>query len=47
MTTRFICKICRAGFEDGEVLDLHIAETYHPKRTIIINDIVNEYLMAS
>src|SRR5215216_4617345 len=40
-TTKFICKVCGAGFKDGEVLDLHIAEAYHPKRTVTVNDIVN------
>lgn len=28
-------------FEDGNVLDSHITESHHPKRTITVNDIVN------
>jgi hypothetical protein len=37
-TTKFICKVCGAGFEDGGVLDSHTAEAHHPKRTVTIND---------
>lgn len=40
-TTKFICKVCGAGFEDGALLDSHIAEAHHPKRTVTINDIVS------
>jgi hypothetical protein len=40
-TTKFICKVCGAGFEDGDVLDSHIAEAHHPKRTVTVKDIVN------
>jgi hypothetical protein len=40
-TTKFICKVCGAGFEDGEVLDSHIAEAHHPKRTVTVKDIVS------
>ena len=40
-TTKFICKVCGAGFEDSGVLDSHIAEAHHPKRTVTINDIVS------
>ena len=40
-TTKFICKVCGAGFEDGGVLDSHTAEAHHPKRTVTINDIVS------
>jgi uncharacterized membrane protein len=40
-TTKFICKVCGSGFEDGNVLDSHIMESHHPKRTITVNDIVN------
>jgi hypothetical protein len=41
-TTKFICKVCGIGFEDGNMLDSHIAETlHHPKRTVTINDIIN------
>ncbi len=39
-TTKFICKVCGTGFEDGKVLDSHITEAHHPKRTVTINDIV-------
>jgi hypothetical protein len=40
-TTKFICKVCGIGFEDGNMLDLHIAETHHPKRMVTINDVIN------
>jgi len=40
-TTKFICKVCGIGFDDGNMLDSHIAETHHPKRTVTINDIIN------
>jgi len=40
-TTKFICKVCGSGFEDGNVLDSHITESHHPKRAITVNDIVN------
>ena len=40
-TTKFICKVCGAGFEDGGLLDSHITEEHHPKRTVTINDIVS------
>jgi hypothetical protein len=40
-TTKFICKVCGAGFVDGDVLDSHIAEAHHPKRTVTVKDIVN------
>jgi len=43
-TTKFICKVCGIGFNDGNMLDSHIAETYHPKRTVTINDIINGVL---
>src|ERR687886_66127 len=40
-STRFICKICGKTFEDQSILNQHIADFHHPKRTITINDIVN------
>jgi hypothetical protein len=40
-STRFICKICGATFEDQAILNRHITDLHHPKRTITINDIVN------
>ncbi len=40
-TTKFICKVCGTGFEDGGLLDSHIIEAHHPKRTVTINDIVS------
>ena len=40
-STRFICKICRRTLEAQLTLNQHIADFHHPKRTIIINDIVN------
>src|SRR5215208_3644162 len=40
-TTKFICKVFGIGFEDGNMLDSHIAEMHHPKRTVTINDIIN------
>ncbi|MFL6317557.1 MAG: hypothetical protein ACJ73C_12600 [Nitrososphaeraceae archaeon] len=40
-STRFICKICGSTFEDQSILNQHIADSHHPKRTVTINDIVN------
>ena len=40
-TTKFVCKVCGVGFGDGDMLDSHMSEVHHPKRTITINDIVN------
>jgi len=40
-STRFICKICGGTFEDQSILNQHIADFHHPKRTVTINDIVN------
>jgi Protein of unknown function (DUF2795) len=40
-STRFICKICGGTFEDQYVLNKHIADFHHPKRTVTINDIIN------
>ena len=40
-STRFICKICGQTFEDQSILNRHIDDSHHPKRTITINDIVN------
>jgi hypothetical protein len=40
-STRFICKICGETFEDQSILNQHIADSHHPKRTVTINDIVN------
>ena len=40
-STRFICKICGGAFEDQYVLNQHIADFHHPKRTVTINDIIN------
>lgn len=45
-TIKFVCKVCGAWSEHGHVHDSRISEAHHPKRTIKINDIVNEYLMA-
>ena len=41
VSTRFICKICAGTFEDQSILNQHIADSHHPKRTVTINDIVN------
>jgi hypothetical protein len=41
ISTRFICKICGGTFEDQSILNQHIAEFHHPKRTVTINDIVD------
>ena len=41
ISTRFICKICVGTFEDQSILNQHIAEFHHPKRTVTINDIVD------
>jgi uncharacterized membrane protein len=40
-STRFICKICGRTLEDQFALNQHIADFHHPKRTVTINDIVN------
>jgi Protein of unknown function (DUF2795) len=40
-STKFICKICGRTFEDQSVLNQHIDDFHHPKRTVTINDIVN------
>ena len=40
-TTKFICEVCGEGFDDGNLLDSHIAKAHHPKRTITVNDIVS------
>jgi hypothetical protein len=40
-TTRYICKICGNTFDESDILDSHITESHHPKRTITVNDIVN------
>ena len=40
-STRFICKICGGTFEEQSILNQHIADSHHPKRTVTINDIVN------
>ena len=40
-TTRYICKICGGTFNESNILDSHIAESHHPKRTVTLNDIVN------
>ena len=38
---KMICKICGGTFEDQSILNQHIAEFHHPKRTVTINDIVD------
>jgi hypothetical protein len=40
-TTKYICKVCGDTFNESNILDLHIAESHHPKRTVTLNDIVN------
>ena len=40
-STRFICKICGGTFEELSILNQHIADFHHPKRTVTINDIIN------
>ena len=40
-TTWYICKICGGTFNESNILDSHIAESHHPKRTVTLNDIVN------
>ena len=40
-TTKYICKVCGATFEDSNNLDIHITTAHHPKRTVTVNDIVN------
>lgn len=41
-TTRFVCKVCGNAFDRRNLLNEHIAELHHPKRTVTVNDIVNE-----
>ena len=41
ISTRFICKTCGQTFELQSILDQHINDFHHPKRTVTINDIVN------
>src|SRR5438270_14015817 len=41
-STRFICKIYGATFEDQSLLNQHIDDFHHPKRTVTINDIIND-----
>jgi hypothetical protein len=40
-TSRYICKVCGTTFDESNILDSHIAESHHPKRTVTLNDIVN------
>lgn len=40
-STRFICKICGQTFKDQSILNQHIGNSHHPKRTVTINDIIN------
>jgi hypothetical protein len=40
-TTKYICKICGSTFDESSILDSHITELHHPKRTVTVNDIVN------
>jgi hypothetical protein len=40
-TTKYICKICGCTFDENNILDSHIIESHHPKRTVTVNDIVN------
>jgi hypothetical protein len=40
-TTKYICKVCGAAFDNGYNLDTHITGAHHPKRTVTVNDIVN------
>jgi hypothetical protein len=40
-STKFICKICGGTFEEQSILNQHIVDSHHPKRTVTINDIVN------
>jgi hypothetical protein len=32
---------CGAGFEDSDVLDSHMSEAHHPKRTVTVSDIID------
>jgi C2H2-type zinc finger/Protein of unknown function (DUF2795) len=40
-STRFVCKVCGNSFDSREVLNEHLAEAHHPKRTVTVNDIIN------
>ena len=40
-STRFICKVCGMAFEDQSILNQHIEDLHHPKKTVTINDIIN------
>jgi hypothetical protein len=43
-TTKYICKVCGAAFDNGNNLDTHNTEAHHPKRTVTVNDIVILFL---
>ncbi|AFU58159.1 zinc finger C2H2 domain-containing protein [Candidatus Nitrososphaera gargensis Ga9.2] len=40
-SSRFVCKVCGNTFDRRDVLNEHIAEAHHQKRTVTVNDIVN------
>jgi hypothetical protein len=40
-STKFICKVCGLTFGDQSALNQHITDFHHPKRTVTINDIIN------
>lgn len=40
-TTKFVCKVCGNTFDRRDVLNEHLAEARHPKRTVTANDIIN------
>lgn len=42
-TTRFICKVCGNTFDSRDILNNHLAELHHPKRTVVISDIINVF----
>jgi hypothetical protein len=42
-TTRFICKVCGDTFGNRDILNRHLAELHHPKRTVVISDIINAF----
>jgi hypothetical protein len=40
-TTRLVCKTCGNMFDRRDMLNEHLAEAHHLKRTVTVNDILN------
>jgi len=41
-TTKYICKISGSTFDESSTLDSYITELHYPKRTVTVNDTVND-----